>query len=670
MSYKALNDDGLIFALDIGTKSIIGVLGKKENDKIVVEHIEAGFHSKRAMYKGQIHDIDSVAKAAEGVKLALEKKAGCPLDEVTIAVAGRSLQTNKVTISREIDPIKEIDADLINSLEIEGLQKSKYELEKQSEEYIRYFCVGHTVVHYYIDDIIITNPLGHKGNKITLDILATFLPQIVVDSLYAVISKLGLEVKYMTLEPIAAIEVAVPENTRLLNLALVDIGAGTSDIAITKDGTVIAYGMTASAGDDITEQVAKEYLLDFDAAEELKINLNKEKIQKFSNIIGMPYEIESEQILKQVEPTIRMVANLIVDNIIEQNGKSPSAVFLIGGSSQLPWLNIFIAEGLDLPKERVVVRGIEAFKDAILTSTSVSGPEYITPIGILAKTLKNKELDFIEIYVNEQRFKLLQTKKLQVKDALVLAGFNPRKLIPERGRSINFNVNGNKKILYGEYGEPAKITINGEMCNMESCIKNGDTIKIYPAEKGKSKIYTLKDILPLENKIFINEKPMLQVYDYAINNRAASKSSIIEDGDYVRYNSIEDIKGLCLYTGIDYEKCIIRINGKTATLDQSIKNGDYIDIKGEEPGEDLQENANDFNEKTKPIHKKIIVKCNNKPVEIPDKKSGTVFIDIFDYIDFDRSKVRGKLVLLLNGIKADYTDPIKTGDEIEVYWGS
>ena len=131
MSYKALGDDGLVFALDIGTRSIIGMLGKREDNKIIVEHIEAGFHKKRAMYKGQIHDINSVAEAAESVKLALEEKANCFLDEVTIAVAGRSLQTNKVTISREIDPMKDIDLDLINSLEIEGLQKSKYELEKQ-----------------------------------------------------------------------------------------------------------------------------------------------------------------------------------------------------------------------------------------------------------------------------------------------------------------------------------------------------------------------------------------------------------------------------------------------------------------------------------------------------------------------------------------------------------
>src|SRR5690606_1003995 len=98
----------------------------------------------------------------------------------------RSLRTKKVSIDRVIDPLKEINKDLINSLEVEGLQKAQYEIEKQCEEYTNYFCVGHTVMRYYINDGIIVNPIGHKGSKIKLDILATFLPQIVVDGLYAV----------------------------------------------------------------------------------------------------------------------------------------------------------------------------------------------------------------------------------------------------------------------------------------------------------------------------------------------------------------------------------------------------------------------------------------------------------------------------------------------------
>lgn len=83
--------------------------------------------------------------------------------------------------------------------------------------------------------------------------VATFLPSEVVDSLYAVMQKAGLEVASMTLEPIAALNAAIPADLRLLNLALVDIGAGTSDIAVCRDGSVVGYTMATVAGDEITE---------------------------------------------------------------------------------------------------------------------------------------------------------------------------------------------------------------------------------------------------------------------------------------------------------------------------------------------------------------------------------------------------------------------------------
>ena len=67
----------------------------------------------------------------------------------------------------------------------------------------------------------------------------TFLPEDVVDGLYAAVGMAGLTVANMTLEPIAAINVAIPENYRLLNIALVDIGAGTSDISVTRDGSIM-----------------------------------------------------------------------------------------------------------------------------------------------------------------------------------------------------------------------------------------------------------------------------------------------------------------------------------------------------------------------------------------------------------------------------------------------
>ena len=77
----------------------------------------------------------------------------------------------------------------------------------------------------------------------------------------------------LTLEPIAAINVLIPPSMRRLNVALVDIGAGTSDIAITDAGTVIAYGMVPIAGDEVTEAISDHYLLDFPMAEKAKREL-------------------------------------------------------------------------------------------------------------------------------------------------------------------------------------------------------------------------------------------------------------------------------------------------------------------------------------------------------------------------------------------------------------
>ena len=64
--------------------------------------------------------------------------------------------------------------------------------------------------------------------------------------------------------------IAIPEQYRLLNIGLVDVGAGTSDICLTKDGCIIAYGMIPCAGDEITECIAKTYLVDFNTAKRLK----------------------------------------------------------------------------------------------------------------------------------------------------------------------------------------------------------------------------------------------------------------------------------------------------------------------------------------------------------------------------------------------------------------
>ena len=171
-----------------------------------------------------------------------------------------------------------------------------------------YYGVGHSVIRYYMNKYPIGNPEGHKAGDIGADLIATFLPEDVIDGLYKAVELAGLRVASLTLEPIAAIQVAIPKNYRMLNLALVDVGAGTSDICITEDGSITAYGMIPLAGDSLTEIIAKECLVDFAGAEAIKRGLGEGEEVTYQDIIGLPQTINSADLLIVLEPAFVWLA--------------------------------------------------------------------------------------------------------------------------------------------------------------------------------------------------------------------------------------------------------------------------------------------------------------------------------------------------------------------------
>ena len=270
---KTLKPQGnTVFALDIGTRTVVGVLGYMDGEVFRVTDTESIPHLKRAMIDGQVEDIEQVAKVARTVKEALEQRNGIRLTEVSVAAAGRALKTYRVSMDFDVSDKNTITADMVRTMEYETIQKAQGGIdEKFREEEAVFYCVGHSVVHYYLDDYAMANLEGHKGDKVTIDLIGAFLPEVVVEGLYAVTDKTGLKVKSMTLEPIAAMNVIIPPEIRLINIALVDIGAGTSDIAVARDGAIVAYAMATVAGDEISEDIVRKFFVDFNMAENMKI---------------------------------------------------------------------------------------------------------------------------------------------------------------------------------------------------------------------------------------------------------------------------------------------------------------------------------------------------------------------------------------------------------------
>ncbi len=673
------NQEDLIFALDIGTRTVVGIVGFYENEYFKVIAAEIYEHKSRAMLDGQIHDINKVTEVVGEVKERLETALGLKLTKVAIAAAGRVLKTSQTKLEYEIEQGREITADIVGSMEVDAIQNAQIQLDNElsADEKIPFYCVGYSVVNYFLNGYVISSLIGHKGKKIGVEVLATFLPHVVVDSLYTVMDKVGLRVAGLTLEPIAAISVTIPKDLRLLNLVLVDIGAGTSDIAITKDGSVVAYGMVPIAGDEITEKIAQEYLVDFNAAEKIKISITSgvESI-KYTDILGNKKEINNVQAMEALQPAIELLANSIADKILDFNQKAPNAVFLIGGGSQIPGLTGKIADRLGIHSDRVAVRGRDVIHNIKTKLKKLSGPESITPFGIAMMAHSTKGQDFLSVTVNGEKIQLLNSKKLTVADALILVGFNPDKLIGRTGKSLKFNYNGKPVFIKGEHGIAAEILVNDSTASLDTNITIGDNITVKAALNGRNAVKQLREYIINPNglKISLNNDILKLAPQVTVNGENKNPYTDINDGDDVSIKEILTLGQFAAEFNLDVTNNVLTVNGEQKEMDYTLAENDSISCtaRDKEPptpagiaGESLNLSGIAMENNLK--DKGFVITVNGQKIKLNEDKQ-YIFVDVFSYIDFDLTSPKGNIILKLNGKVANFTDSIMPGDMIEIYW--
>src|SRR5690625_4059599 len=314
-----------VFALDIGTQTVTGIILKRAGQAFEICDVYTKQHEQRAMLDGQLQNVVQVAEVITEVKETLAKKHG-PLENVCVATAGRALKTIQAhaTLPVHERPIRTDEE--IKHLELSAVKQAQFNLaEYQEGQFKEYHGVGYSVVHYKLDGEIIGSFIDQLGEEASIEVIATFLPKIVIESLTAALDRAGLTMQALTLEPIAAIHVLVPESMRRLNVALIDIGAGTSDIALTKQGTIAAFGMVPVAGDEVTEAVSDHYLLDFPQAEEAKRQIVNHGETTVHDILGFETSITYDDFYENVHESIHKLAHILATEVIELNQKAPQA---------------------------------------------------------------------------------------------------------------------------------------------------------------------------------------------------------------------------------------------------------------------------------------------------------------------------------------------------------
>ncbi|MGQ9631460.1 MAG: cell division FtsA domain-containing protein [bacterium] len=719
-------NEELTFSLDIGTRKIAGLVGRRQAGKIHIVAAKVIEHETRTMLDGQIHDVERVSQEVKLVKETLEGQIGEPLRRVAVAAAGRALKTSRAIATIEVPHRQEITYEMVSALEFSAIQQALRQLEVEQQRSreggqpsgLSFHCVGWTVVHYRLDDAVIGNLVGQRGKVASAEIIATFLPRVVVDSLYAVLRRCGLEVSSLTLEPIAALNVIIPRDIRMLNLVLLDIGAGTTDMAFTKDGTVVAYAMVPIAGDEITEKICREYLLDFSVGERLKRSLLTTDKLHFEDILGVEYEISSKELIDKLEDTIRDYVDRICDVIIEINTSSPDAVMCVGGGSQIPLLAPMIAERLKIPRNRVAVRGAEAIQHIIDDTGTLKGPEFVTPYGILYSAYDTRGYKFMNVEVNDNPVRLMKIKdEVTILDALVAGGIPPEKIHGGPGSAITVEVNGKLKIIRGADRPSSIIRLNGKEADLGTIIKDGDLISIdEPEDWNEIFAVTLDqvvDSLPGAT-LSVNGEQVSVTPSVFVNGQIASMDMIITDGAKIEWNSDILVRDALLASGVDMtdlderemeitvngqdryfllNNYRVSVNGEPADLGTVVHNEDSIEfVKQDELSYsimDILDIPQGTNSITVTVNGETIrlegegtkIYMNGEEVspDAPIVNGANITIErgedkpfilsnIFKYYkSLDLGNAGGKkLEIFVNGRRAGFTTPLNDGDSVEI----
>lgn len=579
-----------VFGLDIGTRNVVGTVGYQTDDKeFVVAAQYVREHETRAMLDGQIHDIGRVAKTIKEVKDELEKQTGQPLEEVCIAAAGRVLKTVTTHVEYEYAQETVVTGEDVHTLNLLGIEKAQEALNEVNDTSYKFYCVGYSTVKFFLNDEVFISLEGHKANKIGEDIIVTFLPEDVVDGLYAAVGQAGLSVANMTLEPIAAINVAIPENYRMLNIALVDVGAGTSDISITRDGSIIAYGMIPHAGDELTEVIVQHFLVDFNMAESIKLQSTTSDKVTYKDIMSIEHTIPAEDVWEVVAPVVENIAQEVSAKIRELNGdKTVSACFVVGGGGKIHGFTQKLAEGLDLPQERVALRGEEVLGEVIFEQEDIKkDPLLVTPIGICLNYYDQRN-NFIMVRFNGERIKLYDNNRLTIVDAALQAGFPNDELFPKRGTPINFTVNGVARLVRGEAGEGAVVTMNGKPASINTPLEPNSEIIIEPSTAGEAAVYKISQLDEYNHSVitfvingrrvscprFVQVNGELEPEDYSIK-----ENDVIETRNYYTVRQIAQFMDLV----IDTDQ-MIYVNNEEADLDTLVYENFSVEWKTDEYG--------------------------------------------------------------------------------------
>lgn len=379
-------NDNMIVGLDIGTSKVVAIVGCI-NDQGELDIVGMGSHESKGLKKGTVVNIESTVESIQKAVEQAELLAGCQIHSVYAGIAGshiRSMNSHGIVAIRNGEVMKADIDRVIDAAQAVAIPADQKVLHILPQEFIIDSQEG------------IKEPLGMSGVRLEAKVHLITCAINAVQNIEKCIKRCGLETDEIILEQLASSYAVLTEDEKELGVCLVDIGGGTTDIAIFTEGAIRHTAVIPIAGDQVTNDIAMALRTPTENAEDIKIKYAcaLTQLAGVDETIRVPSvgdrpsrELSRQALAEVVEPRYDELFTLVQSELQRSGFENllAAGIVLTGGTSKMEGVVDLAEEVFHAPVRIGVPHGIEGLKDI------VRNPIYSTGVGLLQYGLKQAQ---------------------------------------------------------------------------------------------------------------------------------------------------------------------------------------------------------------------------------------------------------------------------------------
>ncbi|NVD35301.1 cell division protein FtsA [Marinobacter lutaoensis] len=403
---SSVETENMIVGLDIGTSKVVAIVGKRKMDG-TIEVVGIGSHPSRGLKRGVVVNIETTVQAIQRAVEEAELMAGCRIHSVYAGIAGshiKSLNSHGIVAIRDRE-VTQADIDrVIDAAQAVAIPADQKILHILPQEFVIDSQEG------------IKEPLGMSGVRLEAKVHLVTCAVNAAQNIEKCVRRCGLEVDDIILEQLASSHAILTEDEKELGVCVVDIGGGTTDIAVFTGGAIRHTAVIPIAGDQVTNDIAMALRTPTQNAEEIKIKYacaltqlaGADETIKVPSVGDRPPRDLSRQALAEVvEPRYEELFTLVQSELRRSGFEDliPAGIVLTGGSSTMEGVVELAEEIFHMPVRLASPQAVSGMTEV------VNNPIYATGVGLLIHGFRQMDLGRTPVLKGEDAPSLFERMK-------------------------------------------------------------------------------------------------------------------------------------------------------------------------------------------------------------------------------------------------------------------